>query len=178
MKNTEFKRTWCDYEIVIDTPKSLEVTNDDLNKESPPMRTISFALKTTKERANTKEIVMISCVAHDKVESDKPTPNPKSSFKSFSCVRKMDGIATPGLDQVGRGGYKPGITVFKSEKPMLEFFINKINIFDPDLIICHNLCGGIFDILVQRIDRLKISHWSRLGRFKRSQIPKLGKGDQ
>jgi DNA polymerase alpha subunit A len=54
---------------------------------------------------------------------------------------------------------------------MLEALINKLFIIDPDLLIAHNLCGGIIELLLARIQYLKISHWSRIGRFKRATIP-------
>jgi DNA polymerase alpha subunit A len=54
---------------------------------------------------------------------------------------------------------------------MLEAFISKLYLVDPDLLIAHNLCGGMLEVLLARIQFLKISHWSRIGRFKRTQIP-------
>lgn len=42
---------------------------------------------------------------------------------------------------------------------------------DPDLLIAHNLCGGVFDLLLSRIQYLKINHWSRIGRLKKQSIP-------
>jgi DNA polymerase alpha subunit A len=54
---------------------------------------------------------------------------------------------------------------------MLEAFINKLHTTDPDLIIAHNLCGSVIEILLNRIGILKINHWSRIGRMKRNTIP-------
>jgi len=34
-------------------------------------------------------------------------------------------------------------------------------------MVSHNLCGGMFEILLARLGFLKINHWSRIGRFKR-----------
>jgi len=54
---------------------------------------------------------------------------------------------------------------------MLEAFISRLVIIDPDLLVAHNLCGGIFEVLLARIQFNKIMHWSRIGRFRRTQIP-------
>lgn len=54
---------------------------------------------------------------------------------------------------------------------MIETFISRLYLLDPDLIVAHNLCGGIFDLLLSRITILRINHWSRIGRFKRTNIP-------
>lgn len=59
---------------------------------------------------------------------------------------------------------------------MLETFINKLHTIDPDLIIAHNLCGSVIEILLNRIGQLKINHWSRIGRMKRTSMP-LRKND-
>ena len=54
---------------------------------------------------------------------------------------------------------------------MLETFIHRLHQIDPDLIVAHNLCGSTIEILLARISMLRISHWSRIGRLKRSQMP-------
>lgn len=54
---------------------------------------------------------------------------------------------------------------------MIEAFINRVTMVDPDLLIAHNLCGGMFELLLARIQYLKINHWSRIGRMKKSNIP-------
>lgn len=43
------------------------------------------------------------------------------------------------------------ILFFHSERHMIEAFIAKIYQLDPDLMIAHNLCGGMFDLLLARI---------------------------
>ena len=54
---------------------------------------------------------------------------------------------------------------------MLETFIHKLHLIDPDLLVAHNLCGSTIEVLLARIQFLRISHWSRIGRLKRSQMP-------
>lgn len=38
-------------------------------------------------------------------------------------------------------------------------------------MIAHNLCGGLFELLLARIQYLRVNHWSRIGRMKKNQIP-------
>jgi len=54
---------------------------------------------------------------------------------------------------------------------MLETFISKLHLIDPDLLVSHNLCGSVIEVLLARISYLRINHWSRLGRMKRAQMP-------
>lgn len=60
---------------------------------------------------------------------------------------------------------------------MLETFIARLFQVDPDLIVSHNLCGSTIEILLARIQQLKIAHWSRIGRLKRNSLPNR-KADQ
>jgi DNA polymerase alpha subunit A len=60
---------------------------------------------------------------------------------------------------------------FPSERQMIEAFINRVTMVDPDLLVAHNLCGGLFELLLSRIHYFKVSHWSRIGRMKKSTMP-------
>jgi DNA polymerase alpha subunit A len=46
---------------------------------------------------------------------------------------------------------------------------------DPDVIIGHDFLGVSLDILLHRLRELKIDHWSRISRFRRSKWPSIGK---
>jgi DNA polymerase alpha subunit A len=59
------------------------------------------------------------------------------------------------------------VMLYHDEKSLLDAFISRLHLVDPDLMIAHNLCNGILDLLLTRIHILRINHWSRLGRFKR-----------
>jgi DNA polymerase alpha subunit A len=54
---------------------------------------------------------------------------------------------------------------------LLDNFINKLHVIDPDLLIAHNLCGNVIEVLLNRISMMKINHWSRIGRMKRNTMP-------
>lgn len=59
----------------------------------------------------------------------------------------------------------------------MEAFIAKFFMIDPDVMLSHNLCGSVFEILMSRIQILKIPHWSRIGRLKRQNFP-MRRADQ
>ncbi len=46
---------------------------------------------------------------------------------------------------------------------------------DPDVIVGHEFLGSSLDVLLHRMKGLKVDHWSRLGRFRRSKWPNIGK---
>jgi DNA polymerase alpha subunit A len=48
--------------------------------------------------------------------------------------------------------------------------------YDPDMIIGHNFIGFDLDVLLHRMSATNNPHWSRLGRLKRTHMPKLQSG--
>lgn len=48
-----------------------------MNKQAPPVSTLSFSLKTTRSQNNTNEIAMISCLINHEVNQDGPTESKK-----------------------------------------------------------------------------------------------------
>ncbi len=45
---------------------------------------------------------------------------------------------------------------------------------DPDVIVGHELLGTNLEVILQRMKDLKADHWSRIGRFRRTQL-KIGR---
>ncbi len=86
-------------------------------------------------------------------------------------MRKLDGKPMPHDFDKQIKLRKDNIQYFLNERQMIEAFISKLFVIDPDLLVAHNLCGGMFDLLLARIQFLKINHWSRIGRFKKNNIP-------
>lgn len=54
---------------------------------------------------------------------------------------------------------------------MIDTFVNKVHMVDPDFLVAHSLCTTIIETLLARIQYLRIAHWSRIGRLRRSAIP-------
>ena len=46
---------------------------------------------------------------------------------------------------------------------------------DPDVIVGHDFVGVSLDILLHRMRDLKADHWSRIGRFRRTKWPGIGR---
>lgn len=93
--NVEFCKSWCFFEVIVDDPKSVEVTNADLNRDAPPLVALAFSVKTCKNKNQSKEICMISGIVHSEVQVDRPTKDPHKKYCSFSTVRKIDSCQLP-----------------------------------------------------------------------------------
>lgn len=60
-----------------------------------------------------------------------------------------------------------------TERALLAFLLAKIHKIDPDIVVGHDIFGFDLSILIHRISANKIPHWSRLGRLRRTQMPKF-----
>ncbi len=56
---------------------------------------------------------------------------------------------------------------------MLGYFLAKLHRADPDLIVGHNLTGFGFEVLQHRLGACQVPQWSRIGRLKRKDMPKV-----
>ncbi len=54
-------------------------------------------------------------------------------------------------------------------------FVATIHKADPDVIVGHDFVGVSLDVLLRRMKDLKADHWSRVGRFRRSKWPNIGR---
>jgi DNA polymerase alpha subunit A len=46
---------------------------------------------------------------------------------------------------------------------------------DPDVLVGHDFLSVSLDVLLNRMRELKTDHWSRIGRFRRSKWPNIGR---
>ena len=52
IKLADVRRTWCKHEVIIQSPKQVEVKIEDLNKDSPPLTGLCLSLKTSRSSSN------------------------------------------------------------------------------------------------------------------------------
>lgn len=120
---------------------------------------------------------MISCLVQNKINQDGPT-NDNTQIHRFSLVRRLTSYPWPfDLQQRLKGNNQSNIQLFNNERQLMEAFIAKFYNIDPDVMLSHNLCGSVFEIIMARIQMLKIPHWSRIGRLKKNNFP-MRRADQ
>ena len=124
-------------------------------------------------------------------------------FRSF-CVYKhilrltIKLTLTPLLRQNGK------VEIAATERTLLGFFLAKMHKIDPDVLVVstrcwadsmhlypeswyitvcfidilflqgHDIFGFDLEVILQRINVCKVPHWSKIGRLRRSNMPKLG----
>jgi DNA polymerase alpha subunit A len=166
----QYKNTWCKHEIIVRSPKNVFYEIEDLNKQSPPLVNLSFSLKTTRSQNNTNEISMISCLVSSNINQDGPTDSNK--MDQFTIIRKLEKRPWPfDINQRLKQRTDSKVVLFETERQLLEAFVAKVFQIDPDVLLSHNLCGSVFEVIMARIQFFNVPHWSRIGRLKKKNFP-------
>lgn len=87
---------------------------------------------------------------------DKPAPNP--GFEQHFCAfTRPSDVPWPFGLKKETSQYR-GTRIFQqeSERSLLGFFLTKLFLLDPDLIVGHDLYGFTLDTLIHRIEHHKV----------------------
>ncbi|KAM4798249.1 LOW QUALITY PROTEIN: DNA polymerase alpha catalytic subunit-like [Urocitellus parryii] len=163
--------SWCKFEAMALKPDLVNVIKDI----GPlPLVVMSFSMKTLQNAKNHQhEVIAIAALVHHNFALDKAPPQPP--FQSHFCVvsKPKDCIFPCAfLEVIKEKNVK--VEVATTERTLLGFFLAKVHKIDPDIIVGHNIYGIELEVLLQRINVCKVPHWSKIGRLKRSTMPKLG----
>ncbi|KAJ8764232.1 hypothetical protein K2173_005972 [Erythroxylum novogranatense] len=182
--------SWCKFEITVDSSRDIRTSSSSKGTaEIPPVVVTAINLKTiVNERQNANEIVAVSVICCNKVKID--TPMLASEWKKagmlshFTVIRKLDGGIFPmGFPkEVADRNMKAGSNVLaieSSERALLNRLMITLHQLDSDVLVGHNVSGFDLDVLLHRAQACRVpsNMWSKIGRLKRSVMPKLTKGN-
>jgi DNA polymerase alpha subunit A len=126
------------------------------------------------------------------VHIDDPEPPEKLPCSVHTFVRPLDRFP-PNFENRAKANGKGMISPVKNERMLLNSLLGKthnsyilvfliyfrriVTIYhaDPDVIVGHEFLGTSLDVVLHRMRELKSEHWSRIGRFRRSRWPNIGK---
>ncbi|XP_058147839.1 DNA polymerase alpha catalytic subunit [Dasypus novemcinctus] len=163
--------SWCKVEAMALKPDLVNVIKD---VGPPPLVVMSFSMKTMQHaKTHQNEIIAMAALVHHSFALDKAAPQPP--FQSHFCVvsKPKDCIFPYDFKEVIKKK-NVNVEIAATERTLLGFFLAKVHKIDPDIIVGHNICGFDLEVLLQRINVCKVPHWSKIGRLKRSNMPKLG----
>ncbi|KAM5221113.1 DNA polymerase alpha catalytic subunit [Ctenodactylus gundi] len=163
--------SWCKFEAMALKPDLVNVIKD---VGPPPLVVMSVSMKTMQNANNHQnEIISMAALVHHGFPLDKAPPQPP--FQSYFCVvsKPKDCIFPCAFKEVIKKK-NVKVEVAETERTLLGFFLAKVHKLDPDIIVGHNIYGFELEVLLQRINVCKVPHWSKIGRLKRSSMPKLG----
>ncbi|XP_078265270.1 DNA polymerase alpha catalytic subunit [Rhinoraja longicauda] len=163
--------SWCKVEAVVLKPDHLTVVKD---LPPPPLITMAISMKTVQNsRTHQNEIVALAALVHHKFPLDKAAPQPPFQAHFCAICKPSDCIFPYDFREVlTRKNAK--VEIAATERTLLGFFLAKIHKIDPDVLVGHDIYGFDLDVLLQRINACKVPHWSKIGRLRRSAMPKLG----
>ncbi|KAF8330465.1 ribonuclease H-like domain-containing protein, partial [Amanita rubescens] len=186
--------SWCKVEAVVSNPKDINPfseTDSDAPKDLPPLTVMNLSVRTiVNHKENQREIVCITSRIWHNMNIDDPTPPDKLPCTVQTFVRPLDQFP-PNFEARAKANGKGTISPAKNERMLLNTLLSavissftiynlnkfKVSIFkaDPDVIIGHEFLSVSLDVLLHRMRELKADHWSRLGRFRRSKWPSIGR---
>ena len=192
--NLNFLRTWSDYEVSIDDFNNIEVltknNNNGVELPIPPMKILSISTQSIRNK-NGNELYCICCALKDGFHvEDVKGSNKVDDFQPLIFARKIDNKLSifknekkeqivnidniPDLNNISKLRQLLNIGnlyLSNDEKSLLITFITKINSYDPDIIVGHNLNSKHLDLILSRISYYKSPNWTKLSHFKRGVIP-------
>jgi DNA polymerase alpha subunit A len=175
-------------EVNVEDPKDLMVAASGKGSSGIPLLTVaSLNLKTViNHKHNVNEIASISVVYCKRVKVDAPIPlaewNNRDGLNHFSIVRKLDGGMFPVgfVSEVAKinSNSTNTLNAESSERALLNLLMVKLHQLDADVLVGHHISGFDLDILLHRLQANKVasSMWSKIGRLKRSLMPRLNGG--
>ncbi|MCL7024541.1 hypothetical protein MKW94_001907 [Papaver nudicaule] len=182
------KVSWCKSEVMVDNPKDVRISSSSkVTMEIPPVVVTSINLKTViNTKQNMNEIVSASLICCRKAKIDTPMLASEWTgpgvLNHFTVVRKLEGGIFPMgfAKEVADRNAKAGSIILaaeSSERALLNRLMLELYKLDTDIFVGHNISGFDLDLLLHRAQACKVpsSMWSKLGRLKRSVMPKLTK---
>ncbi|KAM6564315.1 hypothetical protein CsatB_024313 [Cannabis sativa] len=182
--------SWCKFEVIVDSPKDIGVSNSSkISGEIPPVVVTAINLKTIiNEKQNINEIISASVICCNRAKIDSPMLASEwkkpGMLSHFTVVRKLDGGIFPMgfTKEATERNSKAGSNVLcfeSSERALLNRLMIELHKLDSDILVGHNISGFDLDVLLHRaqVCRVPSTMWSKIGRLKRSVMPKLSKGN-
>ncbi|XP_027861334.1 DNA polymerase alpha catalytic subunit isoform X1 [Xiphophorus couchianus] len=163
--------SWCKVEALAVRSDLVSVIKD---LQPPPITIMSISLKTVQNpKTHHNEIVSLVALIHYSFHMDKAPPQPP--YQTHFCViSKPSDCIFPYDFKDAVKKKKVKVEMATSERTLLGCFLAKMHKIDPDVLVGHDIFGFDLEVLLQRINVCKVPHWSKIGRLRRANMPKLG----
>ncbi|EAL66301.1 DNA polymerase alpha catalytic subunit [Dictyostelium discoideum AX4] len=169
--NFDQKKSFARYEATVKSFKSIKPSMYK-NEPSPPLTVMSISTKSVM-KGSSHEVVMISSVIHESISADGPTEN-QDSIKYITAIRPLTGqVFPPDFQKPGASTTKQNVTICTSERNLLSFFCETVLNADPDVFAGHNIIGYDIEVILDRLEKLKVMEWAFIGRLKRSSFDRF-----
>ncbi|KAI0255725.1 DNA polymerase alpha catalytic subunit [Lactifluus subvellereus] len=170
--------SWCKLEVTVTDLKDINPfaeTDPNAPRDTPPLTIASLSIRTiVNHQENIREIVCATARIWSNTQIDDPTPPEALPCSVHTLVRPL-GRFPPGFEAQVKSNAKGLISPMNNERMLLNSLLVTLHKADPDILVGHDFLGVSLDILLHRMRDLKADHWSRIGRFRRSKWPGIGR---
>lgn len=146
--------SWCKLEVQVTKPNLITPLSEE---EAPLLTLMSIALRTTLNvKENKQEILAISTRIYHKISLTDTTSPEKLPCESFTIMRPVGSNFPIGFEAEVKKRMTSGpVKLVKSEQEILSFFLGKLQVIDPDVLVGHQIEGVDFSILLNRLQAKK-----------------------
>ncbi|PPQ65503.1 hypothetical protein CVT24_010799 [Panaeolus cyanescens] len=170
--------SWCKLEVTVSDPKDFNPfpeTDASAPRDTPPLTVMSLSVRTiVNHKENKREVVCATARVWQNLDIDDPTPPEQLRCAVHTYIRPLDKFPT-NFEKVAKNSSKGLISPMANERMLLSSLLMTIYKADPDVIVGHDFLGDSLDVILNRMRDLQAQHWSRLGRFRRSKWPSIGR---
>ncbi|KAF7309528.1 DNA polymerase [Mycena indigotica] len=167
--------SWCKLEVTALQPKDISTLTYDDHQDVPPLTVTSLSVRTVvNHHENQREIVCVTARTWHNMLIDDPRPPELIPCTSQTFVRPLEQFPK-GFEAQAKANSKEAISPMKNERMLLNGLMTALYRADSDVIVGHDFLGISLDVLLHRMKALKVDHWSRIGRFRRSKWPSIGR---
>ncbi|ODV61419.1 DNA-directed DNA polymerase alpha catalytic subunit POL1 ASCRUDRAFT_158487 [Ascoidea rubescens DSM 1968] len=168
----------CAIEVSISNPKYINTIDNtkqkSLNLSSPPLNCISISVQTImNSKDNKQEVASVSFAVFKNLPQDQPIDEDLKPDEILTLIRPvgvLKSVLPPGLQNIANKQNFP-LRTFNNEKTLLSCLCALIKKNDPDVFIGHRLENVSLDVLMHRLNDLKVQNWSFFGRRNRKVWP-------
>ncbi|CAH0518597.1 unnamed protein product [Peronospora belbahrii] len=188
--------SFCKIEFETFDPKNVCSTAGGMTP--PPLTVMSLSLKSVcNPNTGKHEVVALSAILESGISAEgsgKGANGVRHTLSHFTAIRPLDGSSgfpqsyAEAAQKDDRFGIKMesgalGISnerlrVEINERVMLSYFLTRVQLEDPDVIVGHNLHKYALELLISRIDNFKLGGlWSKLTRLRRGRLNPMNVGE-
>ena len=170
--------SWCRFEYRVDSQKDIRHCGDEAPPEPPLFSLLSISMRAVRsDKTGRDELVMISLLQHAAVSLDSAAVDgSESSLTVETAVVPQSGRQLPSdwplaVKAHNRKRAARQLVQCANERAMLGWLLARVGNLDPDVLLSHELQHSGLDLLMARMQQLKVPHWSKLGRLKKTHFP-------
>ena len=178
--------SWCRFEYRVHDSKTIShCPAERCPADAPLFSLVSLSTKTVRNERGKAELVMVSLLHQPSVNIDIGGSGggggggPGNADFGVSVETALIPLPNQQLPtdwpvvSKAHNAKRANRTLVQcsNERALLGWLLTRLGNLDPDVLLSHDLHQGRIDLLCSRLHALKVPHWSKLSRLKRTQIP-------